>query len=396
MRVARGIRRGVQLRMILKLTITSETMSKHMTIRRTEFGFGLEAEYLLIEKNGYRPLFCDKLDSDDLLRLVEEIPVSDISKDGFNIKPLHRQAIPYLIEGYYLTDDEMKPLKLLPKGIELRTPIAPSINEAIETLRLLTGRLSNAVASRNWALCCISHHPIETDFQAKRNYRRDDYWQWALTAMTTFGPDINISLPSEIAKSIDLDALERKINYYMPPLVALTFASPFEKGRLWEIDGKTGLSVRTYKRSTCAPLFYVHEKPELRFEFKGFEMPLDFEDYAAFFLTSLAILLDPALQKSASNDDRIAQLRKLAINGVGPEESEIAQELITSARKIAKENYIPAANLSILEQRLKANDCPSKMMIEKFLATGSIENVLHSLTDALGKNLDKRVILQTA
>lgn len=367
-----------------------------MTIPRTEFGFGLEAEYLLIEKDGCRPLFCDKLESDDLLKLIEGIPVSEIGSDGFNIKPLHRKAIPYLIEGYYLTDDEMKPLRLLPKGIELRTPIASSINEAIETLRLLTGRLSKAIVSRDWALCSISHHPIETDFQAKRNYRRDDYWKWAMTAMTTFGPDINISVPAEIVNSIDLDALEGKINYYMPPLVALTFASPFERGKLWEIDGKKGLSVRTYKRSTCAPLFYVHREPELRFEFKGFEMPLNFEDYAAFFLTSLAILLDPALQKSASNDDRIAQLRRLAINGLGAEESEIAQEVIRSSRRIAEQHHIPVENLSILEQRLKAHDCPSKMMIEEFLATGSIEQVLLSLSDALGKNLDKRFVLQTA
>ncbi len=367
-----------------------------MTIRRTEFGFGLEAEYLLIDKNSFRPLFCDDLDADDLLNLVERIPVSDIGVDGFNIKPLHRKAIPYLIEGYYLTDDDMKPLKLLPKGIELRTPIAPSIEEAIQTLRLLTKRLNLAVSDRDWALCSLSHHPVETNFQAKRNYRRDDYWQWALTAMTTFGPDINISVPAEIGNSIDLNALEEKINYYMPPLVALSFASPFERGKLWEVDGKQGLSVRTYKRSTCAPLFYVHKEPELRFEFKGFEMPLNFEDYDAFFLTSLAILLDPALNKSAGNDDRIAQLRRLSVDGLSREEGEIAQEVIFSARKIARHYQLPSEKLAILEQRLQANDCPSKNLIETYLASGSMENVLQNLSNLLEKNTDKQLTLQTA
>lgn len=361
-----------------------------------KFGFGLEAEYLLIDKKTGRPLFCEDLNANDLLNMVEGIPVSDIGIDGFNIKPLHRKAIPYLIEGYYLTDDNMKPLELLPKGIELRTPIANSIEESIETLKCLTSRLNDALTARNWALCSISHHPYKADFFAKRNYRRDDYWQWALTAMTTFGPDINISLPSHLA-SIDLNVLEERINYYMPPLVALSFASPFEKGKLWEVEGKKGYSVRTYKRSLYAPLFYVHTEPQLRFEFKGFEMPVDFQDYAAFFLVCLAILLDENLTRTASNDERINRLRELAVNGLTSDDAAIAQNVVASAKRIAQQQGFNHQALKILKKRIELLDCPAKAMIAAFERASDVESVLDTLilmpdenpsTDSTAKRLN--------
>jgi len=365
-----------------------------MNDNKSRFGFGLEAEYLLVDTQTFRPLFCEDLDTDDLLNLVEQIPVSDISIDGFNIKPLHRKAIPYLIEGYTLTDENMKPLQLLPKGIEVRTPIASSIEEATETLQILTNRLSEAVCARNWSLCTISHHPIKADFFAKRNYRRDDYWQWALTATTTYGPDINISLPAELA-SADTGALEARINYYLPPLVALSFASPFERGKRWEVDGKPGLSVRTYKRSLYAPLFYVHTEPQLRFEFKGFEMPLEYGDYEAFFLVCLAILLDQNLAETASNPDRIARLRELAVHGLDHDAAALALQVISSAHKIGTRYGFNTKPLSRLENRIEASSCPADRMIATFEETGSMQAVLQQLKVPAAINLTGEPLAHT-
>ena len=344
------------------------------------FGFGLEAEYLVLDKDTGRALFCNDLDTDDLLSLVESIPVSDIGSEGFNIKPLHHKAIPYLIEGYTLTDDAFKPVKLLPKGIEVRTPITHKIDESVELLRELTRRLSNAVSARGWALCSISHHPQEADFEAKRNYRRDDYWHWALTATTTYGPDVNISVPNDLAQGIDRSKLEEKINYYLPPLVALTFASPFEKGKIWTIDGQQGYSVRTFKRSLYAPLFYVHTEPALRFEFKGFEMPLNFEDYEAFFLVCLTILLDSELTKTAGNDERIEHLRRLAKTSLSDQDRKIAQEVIHSAIRTATKYGFDSSPLKVLQHRIDNNICPATEMIESYRRYGNIEAVLRDLT----------------
>ncbi len=140
-------------------------------------------------------------------------PISALT--GFNIKPLHKRANPYLIEGYYLTDDEMKPRTLLPKGIEVRTPLRSSIED---TVAVLCRGLLNAYAAVftpdfGYYLCTISHHPTKSNFQAAPNYKRHDYWQWALTAMTTFGPDINISLPQILLEEVDQKHLNERINF---------------------------------------------------------------------------------------------------------------------------------------------------------------------------------------
>ncbi len=156
-----------------------------MKVHKNQFGFGIETEFCLLDAQRFNPLFHADLDFERLLTLTDDIPVSDFSTEGFNIKPLHRKVNPYLIEGYYLTDSDMKPTKMLPKGIEVRTPIAYSIAQTVSNVETLTDRLQRKVEKEGWSLCSISHHPTESDFHAAPNYRRHDYWQWALTAMTT-------------------------------------------------------------------------------------------------------------------------------------------------------------------------------------------------------------------
>jgi hypothetical protein len=58
-----------------------------------------------------------------------------------------------------------------------------------------------------------------------------------MEAMTTYGPDINVSVPPEVAARIDLHDLHGKVNYYAPALTALTVASPLYRGDLWRIRG---------------------------------------------------------------------------------------------------------------------------------------------------------------
>jgi hypothetical protein len=57
-------------------------------------------------------------------------------------------------------------------------------------------------------------------FEGPQNKRRYDHWQWAMKAMTTYGPDINVSVPLDLAERLDLHELHGKVNYYAP---ALTF-----------------------------------------------------------------------------------------------------------------------------------------------------------------------------
>ncbi|MBX9686107.1 MAG: hypothetical protein K2X27_05365, partial [Candidatus Obscuribacterales bacterium] len=156
------------------------------------FGFGIETEFLMLNKSDFSPLTHKELNFDELLDLANSIPTERFGEQGFNIKPLHSKATPYLIEGYYLTDSEMNPVSLLPKGIEIRTPCRQSIDEAVKTLYELFSLLEKRCLQEGYDLAVTSHHPTEVNFNAAPNYKRYDYWQWALTAATTCGPDINI------------------------------------------------------------------------------------------------------------------------------------------------------------------------------------------------------------
>lgn len=351
-----------------------------MDNKQNEFGFGIETEHLLVDSKTFRPLFHEDLNLERLLELVDTIPVSDFSTNGFNIKPLHKTANPYLIEGYYLTDQDMKPLTLLPKGIEIRTPIASSIGTTISWLKEITERLRKQIAPEGLSLATLSHHPTEFNFYAAPNYRRHDYWQWALTAMTTYGPDMNISVPDAMHDDIDHESLGQKINYYLPSVVALSFNSPLVNGALWQVGDKTGKSFRTFKRSLWAPLYYIHTEPSLRFEFKGFEMANDVNDYQAYFLCGLSMLLDNTLTARESDEARLKRLQNLAIHGLQSEEDkERCAAVLGSAEKIAYWFDFDASSLKTLWHRLENSYCPSDHVIEAFEKTKSVEETMKTL-----------------
>ena len=350
------------------------------------FGFGMEAEFLLLDKTTYRPLFHQDVPYEKLLSIVDDIDVSDFSARGFNIKPLHKKANPYLIEGYYLTDKEMKPYSLLTKGVELRTPLAQSIDTCVSDLAVLTARLDQALSVAGWKTAIISHHPVECKFEAPPNYTRHDYWQWALTAMTTFGPDINISVPDELVADIDLADFNDKINYYMPSCVAMSLASPLLEGKLWTMRGAIGKSIRTYRRSLWAPMHYIHkltgEASSLRFEFKGFEMARNLDDYKAFFLMSLAILLDRTLTDRASDQTRIYDLGQIAVGGVDFDfVQQRAAAVLQSAEKIAEQYGFDAQPLLAFKKRLVDRRVPADDIIDLYVKNQSINETMRALAD---------------
>lgn len=344
------------------------------------FGFGIETEFLLVSKDTYVPLSHKNLDFNFLAAMLNSIPTERFGERGFNIKPLHTKASPYLVEGYYLTDSDMKPLSLLPKGIEIRTPMSDTIEETIDDLKELFELLRQRCLQEGYDLAVVSHHPTESKLDEAPNYRRHDYWQWALTAATTYGPDINISVPESFSKNVDQSKLAAKLNYYMPSVIALTLSSPICEGDLWRVRGRIGKSIRTYRRSIWAPLFYVHEKPALRFEFKGFEMSRCLEDYNAFFLLSLALLLDDELNQQAPDEARLYDLGSVAVVGLESEYTrEIAERVLESAEKVAQKLGLSRDGLDEFWNRLKTRHLPADDIVASFEKSHSIEAVMSGL-----------------
>ncbi|RTL44934.1 MAG: hypothetical protein EKK48_06700 [Candidatus Melainabacteria bacterium] len=368
-------------------------------MQANDFGFGIEAEFLIVDNQSYTPLSYRSLNFQTLLALVDSIPTADCSREGFNKKPLHNLISPYLIEGYTLTDAQMKPLSLLPKGVEIRTPLADSFEQSTETLNNLYRRLKTRLIESKLNAAMISYHPTEQRIDAPANYKRHDYWQWALTATTTYGPDINISLPNQLEEEVNIERINARVNYYAPAAIALTLASPIRDGALWSVDGRIGKSVRTFERSKWAPIFYVHEKPSLRFEFKGFEMSNNLNDYHAMFLIGLALLLDDGLTGEESDSNRISELEAIAFDGLATESvREKAAQILESAETIARRFSLNSSSLKTFWNRLKKQHLPADDIADTFRKTGSIEQTLRTLTDfdsrcQSGNNSNKTVCL---
>lgn len=351
-------------------------------MQTNDFGFGIEAEFLLVDRDSFKPLGYTSLDFKTLLNIVDNIETSDCSSEGFNKKPLHNQISPYLIEGYTLTDSAFKPLDLLPKGIEIRTPLTNSFEKSTESLNDLYGRLKDALHSSNLDATMISYHPTEPRIDAPANYKRHDYWQWALTATTTYGPDINIGLPQHLEQKVNIEQINARVNYYAPAAIALTLASPLRNGNLWKVDNQIGKSIRTFERSKWAPIFYVHEKPSLRFEFKGFEMSNCLDDYHAMFLIGLALLLDESLECTATDETRISELEAIAVTGLADHSvRERAAKVLESAENIARQFSLNTGSLEAFWSRLQKQHLPGDDIAETFIKTQSIEQTLRSLTD---------------
>src|SRR6266496_1254568 len=145
----------------------------------SSFHFGLEAEFLLVEAGSFRPLWYPQLRFDELNVLLESIDVDDFDQQGLDLVPLHRERMPFVIEGYQIPGPHLEPTDLLPKGIEIRTPVCDSIEECLRAFRTVHQRLQHALADFGYQAAALSFHPTEHHFEGPQNKSRYDHWQWA-------------------------------------------------------------------------------------------------------------------------------------------------------------------------------------------------------------------------
>lgn len=281
------------------------------------FRFGLEAEFLLVRKSDWHPLWHDELSFGHLNTILENISLDQVADlKGLELEPPHTKLMPYVVEGYHVSDQNLHPIDMRPKGIEIRTPVARTLDDCLDSFEMLLKRLDDALLLKGMKTVALSHHPLATKFSGPQSKRRHDYWQWAMEVMTTYGPDINVSVPAELQAKIDLSDLEAKINYYGPSLAALSVASPFVAGDLWRIRGQIGRSFRMYKRSAIAPPIEIHPDEDWRLEFKVFDMCASTLDFRCQFLCFLALLVTPELKGRASHQSRIYDLGQVARFGL--------------------------------------------------------------------------------
>jgi Glutamate-cysteine ligase family 2(GCS2) len=347
------------------------------------FRFGIEAEYMLVNSVDWRPLWYRDLQFEQLHSVLESIPFSDLPPlDGLELERPHRKLMPYVVEGYHVPDPDLNPIDLWPKGIEIRTPVCQSIDECLNCLKILFERLQAALAKENLRAVALSHHPVEHHFEGPQNKRRHDFWQWAMTTMTTYGPDINISLPPAMFERLDLRDLHRKVNYYAPALTALTLASPFRGGKLWQIRGQVGKSLRTYRRSVVAPAIEVHPEENGRLEFKSFEMTNSLTDFRNYLLLWLTLLVDNELAGRATDETRIYDLGQIARLGLDAESAaDRAAAILESAYVRLPEFGFQTDTLVSFSQRLEQKRIPADDLIVLYEKEGSLPPILKLLSN---------------
>ncbi len=342
-----------------------------------EFRFGLESEYLVVKSDGFKPLWHHDLTFELLNGIFESISLEGIpSCEGLDLEPPQTKLMPYVVEGYHLPDMDAGAKELLPKGVEIRTPVCNSLSEVLEVHKTLFFRLKSKMNENGYDLVCLSHHPTYSKFSGPQNKRRHDYWQWSMEVMTTYGPDINVSLPESLAKLVSEADLEDKINYYGPALAALSVASPFCDGAPWNLREGFGKSFRMHKRSYIAPPIEFHPDENNRYEFKVFDMPNSIQEIEAQFLTFLALVLDTGLMGRSSKQTRIYDLGQVARHGLQAEDmSTRATELLERAPAVLKEWGFDPSALVVFKERVISGRTPADDMIEMFQKS-SMEDVL--------------------
>lgn len=343
-----------------------------------EFMFGLESEYLVVKKEDFTPLWHKDLNFDTLNGIFESISLEGIpSCEGLDLEPPQTKVMPFVVEGYHLPDMDNDARSILPKGVEIRTPVCKSLSEVLEVHKVLYTRLKEAMNKSGFELVALSHHPMESKFAGPQNKRRHDYWQWSMEVMTTYGPDINVSLPSVLAEMITEEDLEAKINYYGPALSALSVASPFLHGSPWQVRGAFGKSFRMHKRSYIAPPIEFHPTEKNRYEFKVFDMPNSIQEIEAQFLSFLALVLDDGLKGRSTKQTRIYDLGQVASKGLEAEDmKERAQELLERAPAILREWGYNPEPLDIFRERVLTGRTPADDMLDLYQKTNSLQEVL--------------------
>jgi carboxylate-amine ligase len=324
------------------------------------------------------PYWQDSLSFKELNLLLESISLEGLRDlEGLELEAPHSKVMPYVVEGYGIPDSEFRVVDVRPKGLEIRTPVNTSLEGCLESHLELHRRLQTALSAQGLAISALSHHPTATRFEGPQNKRRHDFWRWAMEAMTTFGPDVNVSVPHEIARTMEFSDFERKVDAYAPAMAAFSLASPFYGGGLWKVRGLVGKSVRTWRRSIVAPPIEIHPHEDGRLEFKVFEMSPLQSDFRNYFLLFLTLLLDDSLRDRADSAERIYALGSVAFKGLAAPDIEArAAALLERAHVVLPRWGFDPSSLGSFHRRFDSKRVPADQMIDTFLRGVPLERIL--------------------
>ncbi len=359
------------------------------------FRFGIEHEVAFLDREG---AFVDFLSTSfaDLQKIVDELPEYAGDLASLRIGDAGIRVKRWYIEGFERFNERGELTACLPKGIEIRTTIHPSIAGAVDELTASFHQLCAVVQRHGLTPVLTSHHPYQTRFvpdpplnayeQQLLHLSPEDLS--ALLSMVTYGPDLNISAADlSVAALIDLG---QKLTYYSPAIVPWSFSSPFYAGHLWE-----GFSVRTFRRTGTRPAVQVFlarsqdlltSDPSLtklarvgsevgRIEFKACDSCGDFALYAALLTLLKGLALDQTLPGRAIVPHRALHQRAARYGFAHADVAAGAQTVLHAATEaLGADPNLPL--LAPLYQMLESQRTQAERLAEVFRVTQSIEQAL--------------------
>ncbi len=353
------------------------------------FRFGIEHEYPVVDAQGQ---FCDFSNStfEAFVRTLDPLPIYSEDYDSLRVGDLGIKKKRWYIEGFERFSAEGEYLYTVPKGFEIRTPIQPSIERAVEVLEADL-RVWEREA-RNWGYRAIltSLNPFRREFipdpplnEFEVGQRQSPEEQTAYIHMLTYGPDVSMSHP-ELGTEGAIE-LGKKLTYYSPFIVPFSYSSPFYDGKAWG-----GYSRRTYYRTGMRPsaLVFVGDESAImpsfptltdraripaevgRVEFKAFDCPRDVRAFRALGTLLLGLALDETLPGRVMVPDAEAHQLSATRAFDDPGVFAGASEVLAAARRA-----LPAgmrSELDPLGEMLEKRETPAHAMLARYEETGSI------------------------
>jgi len=370
---------------------------KAMSRAFTRFGFGCEHEVAFLNPAGH---FADHANTSfaEVAAIIARLPVydDDIEQLVNGKSGIKRKR--WYLEGQRRFSPDGQFIDFRPKGIEIRTTIHPTIQGAINELRMSFTLLMQHTRDAGFVPALTSFHPYKDMFVPdppmnafeRRLYDKSPEMRSSAITMLTYGPDLNISCP-ELTPEEVLDR-GRKLTFYSPYIVPFSFSSPFFQGRPWG-----GLSIRTLKRTGMRPatLVFVEHAHELidsdpsltqlarlprevgRIEFKACDSSADFSLYASLLALLKGLLIDETLEGRMTVPDPVMH-QLAARSGFQHPEIEEGARAVVRAATIALERVADpdVSLLARLHEQVQRKITPAHELLRLYEDIGSIEEAL--------------------
>ena len=356
------------------------------------FRYGIEHECAVVRADG---TFADftAVSFDELQALVDVLPEDPTDYPQLRIGDQGIKRKRWYVEGYERFDERGALLRCDPKGIEVRTTIHSSIEDAVDALRGDLALLDEVAAGAGLATTTVAFNPLRSAYRIdpplngwERAHRMGSPEErTAHLHMTTYGPDLNLSSAGlDAAALVDVG---RKLTHYSPWLVPLSFSSPFRDGQPWG-----GLSARTAVRTGARPAVLVFlgadqgqvvSDPSLtqparlaaevgRIEFKAFDACPDPQLYAELLSLLTGLVLDRSLPGRRTTPDGPLH-RRVAVDGLAdPAVHAGTGALLGAAAAALAGRDADLVRLESLRGRWARRESPAAAMLAEYAAGRTI------------------------